>query len=105
MAVVLLAGMCHYDDASRVVWRNGHFEVDGSASEITFIKHKNMLYRKWSKVLVASSLNVVVCLVRLLLKVLELVNTSHDLHGFFGFDRQMVAKSLGMSMPGPAQIA
>ncbi len=41
MIVVMFGGMCRYDDASHLMWRNIRFEADGSAFEIAFDKRKN----------------------------------------------------------------
>ncbi len=41
MAVGMFDGMCHYDDASGLLWSNIRFEADGRAFEITFDKRKN----------------------------------------------------------------
>jgi hypothetical protein len=41
MAIVMFGGMCRYDDAPGLLWRNVSFEEDGSAFEITFDKRKN----------------------------------------------------------------
>ena len=51
IAVVMFGGMCRYDDASGLMWRNIRFEADGSAFEITFDKRKNSQYREGNKVL------------------------------------------------------
>ena len=64
--IVMFGGMCHYDDASGLLWSNIRFEADGSAFEITFDKRKNAQLRQGNKVLVASSPLSSVCHVRLL---------------------------------------
>ena len=66
MAVVMFGGMCRYDDASGLLWKNVRFEADGSGYELSFEKRKNAQYRQGNKVLVASSPLTSVCLVRLL---------------------------------------
>ncbi len=43
--VVMFGGMCRYDDASGLMWRNIRLEAYGSAFEITFDKRKNSQYR------------------------------------------------------------
>jgi hypothetical protein len=45
MAIVMFGGMCQYDDASGLLWRNVRFEADGSGYELSFDKHKNAQYR------------------------------------------------------------
>ncbi len=45
MAVVMFGGMCRYDDASGLLWRNVRFEEDGSGFELSFDKRKNAQYR------------------------------------------------------------
>ena len=44
MAVLMFDGMCRYDDASGLKWRNVCFLEDRSAYELTFDKHKNAQY-------------------------------------------------------------
>jgi hypothetical protein len=41
ISVVMFDGMCRYDDASGLKWRNIRIEADGSAFKITFDKRKN----------------------------------------------------------------
>ncbi len=41
MAVVVIGGMCRYDDASGLQWKNARFVEDGNGFEITFDKRKN----------------------------------------------------------------
>ncbi len=41
MVVVMFGGMCRYDDAPRLLWRNVRFEADGSGFEFAFDKLKN----------------------------------------------------------------
>jgi hypothetical protein len=41
MAVVMFKGMCGYDDASRLHWRNVQFELDGNSFHHSFEKRKN----------------------------------------------------------------
>ena len=41
MAVVMIDGMCRYDDASGLQWKNVRFVEDGSGFEVTFNKRKN----------------------------------------------------------------
>ncbi len=67
IAVVMFGGMCRYDDASGLLWRNVRLVEDGSGFEISFDKRKNAQVRQGNKVLVASSPLAVVCPVRLLL--------------------------------------
>ena len=55
MAVVMFGGVCRYDDASRLMWRNVRFLENGSGFEITFEKRKNAQFRQGNKVMVSSS--------------------------------------------------
>jgi hypothetical protein len=41
MAVVMFGGMCRYDDARGLQWRNIRFVEEWSGFEITFDKRKN----------------------------------------------------------------
>jgi integrase len=104
MAIVMFGGMCRYDDASGLLWRNVRFEEDGSAFEITFDKRKNAQYRQGNKVLVASSPLSAVCPVRLLRELQIYTGGSEDLHIFRGFNGRLVAKSPRTTAPGPKQI-
>ncbi len=54
IAVVMFGGIFRYDDASRLLWANIHFEADGSAFEITLDKHKDAQFRQGNKVLATS---------------------------------------------------
>ncbi len=49
MAVLMFGGMCRYDDASGLQWRNVRFLEDRSAYESTFDKRKNAQYRQGNK--------------------------------------------------------
>jgi hypothetical protein len=104
MAIVMFGGMCRYDDASGLLWRNVRFEEDGSAFEITFDKRKNAQYRQGNKVLVASSPLSAVCPVRLLRELQIYTGGSEDLHIFRGFNGRLVAKSPRTTAPGPKKI-
>ncbi len=55
MAVVMFGGMCRYDDASRLQWKNVRFVEDGGGFEVTFDKRKNAQFRQGNKVLVAAN--------------------------------------------------
>ncbi len=67
IALVIFGGMCRYDDASGLLWRNVRFVEDGSGFKVPFDKRKNPQFRQGNKLLVASSLLAVVCPVRLLM--------------------------------------
>ncbi len=45
MAVVMFGGMCRYDDASGLLWKNVRFEADGNGYELSFEKRRNAQYR------------------------------------------------------------
>jgi toxin YhaV len=46
MDVVMFSGMCRYDDASGLMWRNIRLEADGSAFKITFDNRMHSEYRQ-----------------------------------------------------------
>jgi hypothetical protein len=46
MAVLMLGGMCRYDDASGLMWRNARFLEDGNGFKLAFDKRKNGQYRQ-----------------------------------------------------------
>jgi hypothetical protein len=83
---------------------NIRFEMDGSASEITFDKRKNAQFRQGNKVLVASSPLSAVCPMRLLRELKSYMGGSEGLHVFRGFNGRLVAKSLRSTSPGPKKI-
>ena len=66
MPVVMFGGMCRYDDASRLLWRNFRFLEERSGYEIPIDKRKNANFRQINKVLVISSSLAAVCPWRLL---------------------------------------
>jgi integrase len=105
MAVVMFGGMCRYDDASGLLWRNIRFEADGSAFEITFDKRKNAQFRQGSKVLVAASPSAVVCPVRMLRELESFTGDAESLPVFRGFNGRLAAKSPRLTAPGPRKIA
>ena len=41
MAVVVFGGICRYEEASGLIWRNVRFAKDGSGFEISFDKRKS----------------------------------------------------------------
>ena len=101
MAVIMFGGMCRYDDASSLLWSNIRFEADGSAFELTFDKRKNAQFRQGNKVLVASSPQSVV---RLLRELKTYTGGSEGLHVFRGFNGRLVAKSPRSTTPGQKKI-
>ena len=105
MAVIMFGGMCRYDDASGLLWKNIRFVGDGSGFEITFEKRKNAQYRQGNKVLVASCPLAVVCPMRLLRQLSGYIGGGEDLHVFRGFNGRLVAKSPGLTVPGPDKIS
>jgi integrase len=100
----MFGGMCRYDDASGLMWRNIRFEVDGSAFEITFDKRKNCQYRQGNKVLVTALPNAAVCPVRMLQRLRVYTGGAEGLYVFRGFNGRLVNKSPGSTAPGPAKI-
>jgi hypothetical protein len=104
MTVVMFGGMCRYDDASCLLWRNVRFVEDGSGFEITFDKRKNAQYHQGNKVLVAAFPLAVVCPLRLVLGLREFTGGSEDLFIFRGFNGRLVAKSPSKTAPGPERI-
>jgi integrase len=105
ISVVMFGGMCRYDDASGLKWRNIRFEADGSAFEITFDKRKNCQYRQGNKVLVSALPHAAVCPVRLLQRLRAYTGGAEELYVFRGFNGRLVAKSPGRTAPGPLQIS
>jgi hypothetical protein len=66
IVVVMFGGMCRFDDASGLMWRNIRLDADGSAFEITFDKRNNSQSHQGNKVLVTALPNAAVCLERML---------------------------------------
>jgi integrase len=104
MAVVMFGGMCRYDDASGLQWKNVRFVEDGSSFEITFDKRKNAQFRQGNKVLVSANPSATVCPVRLLRELYALTGGSEDLFVFRGFNGRLVAKRSRSTAPGAAKI-
>jgi integrase len=104
MAVVMFGGMCRYDDASGLQWRNVRFVEDGSGFEITFDKRKNAQFRQGNKVLVAANPSATVCPLRMLRELRIFTGGSEDLFIFRGFNGRLVAKRPGSTAPGPDKI-
>ena len=101
MAIVMLGGMCPYDDASGLLWRNVRFKEDGGEFKISFDKRKNVQYLQGNKVLVASSPLSAVYPVRVLHELQIYTGRSNDLYIFRGFNGRLVAKSPRTTAPGP----
>ena len=104
MAVVMFGGMCQYDDASGLLWRNVRFDEDGRGFEIFFDKRKHAQYRQGNIVLVASSPLLVICPMRLLRVLKTFTDGLEDQHVFRGFNRRMVAKCPRSTAPGTKKI-
>ena len=90
---------------ARLMWRNVRFAADMRGFELSFDKHKNAQYIQDNKVLGASSSLVVVCSVRLTMKLGIFTGGSEDLLVFLGFNGQMLAKSPRTAAPRPERIA
>jgi len=93
MTVGMFGGICMYDDAPRLVWRNVRFEADGSEFRRFFDKRRNTQHRQGKKVLVAASPLAVVCSVGWMWELQVYTGVSEDIHVFRGFNGRMVAKS------------
>ena len=104
MVVVMFGGMCRYDDASRLMWRNVRFLENGSGFEITFEKRKNAQFRQGNKVMVSSSPLTTVFPLRLLMGLRGFTGGSEDLFIFRGFNGRLVARSPASTAPGPSRI-
>jgi integrase len=104
IVVVMFGGMCRYDDASCLMWRNIRLEADGRAFEITFDKRKNSQYRQGNKVLVTPLTNVAVCPARVLQRLRVYIGGVEGLYVFRGFNGRLVSKSPGSTAPGPTKI-
>ncbi len=104
MVVVMFGGMCRYDDAPRLLWRNVRFLEDGSGFEIIFEIRKNAQFRQGNKVMVASSPLAVVCPLRLLMGLRRVTDESEDMCIFRGFNGRLVAESHASTAPGSLRI-
>jgi len=65
-AVVMFGGMCIYDDASRLRWRNVRFEPDGVSFHLSFEKRKNAKSMQGNRVTVVAAISGPVCPLKLL---------------------------------------
>jgi hypothetical protein len=104
MAVVMFGGMCRYDDASGLRWKNVRFVEDGSGFEIAFDKRKNAQLCQGNKVLVAANPSAAVCLVRLLRDLRIFTGGSEDVFIFRGFNGRLVSKKMRSTAPWPKKI-
>jgi integrase len=104
IAVVMFGGMCRYDDASGLVWRNIRFEADGSVFKISFDKRNNSQYRQVNKVLVTALPNAAIYQARMLRRLRVYTGGADGLYVFRGFNGRLVNKSPGSNAPGPAKI-
>ncbi len=86
IVVVMFGGMCRYDDASGLMWRNLRLEADRSAFEITFDKRKSSQYRQGNKVLVTTLPNAGVRPVRMLQRLRVYTGGAEGLYVFRGFN-------------------
>ena len=93
LAVLMFGGMCRYDDAPGLQWRNVRFLEDRSAYELTLDKRKSAEFRQEKKAMVASVPLVVTCPVLLMLTLKEHTNGSEDMFVFHGFIGRLVSKT------------
>ncbi len=61
MAVVMFGGMCRYDDASRLRWRNVEFEPNRISFHISFDKRKSAQFKQGNRVIVVAATSGPVC--------------------------------------------
>jgi hypothetical protein len=66
MAVVMFGGMCRYNDASHLRWRNVTIESDGVSFHLSFEKRKNAQFMQGNRVTVAVVTEGPVCPLMLL---------------------------------------
>ncbi len=93
MVVVMSGGMCRYDDASRLRWRNVQFELDGSNFHLSFEKRKNAQFWQGHRVNVVAVTSGLVCPYKLLEMMRRHTGESDDAFVFRGFDGRLVKKS------------
>jgi hypothetical protein len=104
MTILMFGGMCRYEDASGLQWRNVRFLQDRSAYALTFDKRKNAQYRQGNKVMVASAPLAVVSPVRLMLALKKHTGGSEDMFVLRGFIGRLVSKTPGRTAPGPERV-
>jgi len=104
VAIVMFGGMCRYDDASGLLWRNVRVEKEGSGYELSFDKRKKAQCRQGNKVLVDSSPLSAVCPVRLMRELQIYTGGSENLYIFREFSGMLVAKSPRTTAPGTKKI-
>jgi len=99
MAVGMFGGMCRYDDAIRLRWRNVQFEADGNNFHLSFEKKKDTQYGQGNRVIVVAAPSGSMCP----LKLLEIMRThtgeSEDAYVFRGFNGRLVKKSPDKTSP------
>ncbi len=102
MAVVMFGGVCRYDDASHLRWRNVQFDADGSNFHLSFEKRKNAQFRQGNRVTVAAVDSGPVCPLKLLEMMRRHTGESEDAFVFRGFNGRLVKKSPERISPGNA---
>ena len=100
MAVVMFGGMCRYDDASHLRWRNVKFDSDGSCFHLSFEKRKNAQFRQGNRVTVAAATSGPVCPFKLLEMLYVHTGREEDAFVFRGFNGRLVKKSPERTSPG-----
>ena len=93
MAVVMFGGMCKYDDASRLRWRNVQFEPDGNSFRLSFEEKKNAQFRQGVRVTVVVTTSGPACPHKLVEVMRRHTGEKHDSCVFRGFNGRMVKKS------------
>jgi hypothetical protein len=86
MMVIMLGGICRYDDALGPLRSNIRFESDGSGFEINFDKRKKAQFRQGNKLLVTSSPFAAVYPMRLMRELQMSTGGAVDVHVFRGFN-------------------
>ena len=86
MPVVMFGGMCKYDDANRLRWRNVQFEPNVSNFHISLEKRKNSQCRQGNRVTVAAATLGPMCPMKLLDMMRRYTRKSEDAFVFQGFN-------------------
>jgi len=105
MAVVMFGGMCIYNDANRLRWRNITIEPDGNSFHLYFEKRENAQYRQGNRVTVAAATEGPVCpLILLRMMIIHTGGVSDDAFVIRGFNGRLVRRSQERTSPGDAFI-
>ena len=100
MAAVMFGGMCMYDDANRLRWRNVQFESDDNTFRLSFEKMKNAQFMQGNHGTVATATSGPMFRLKLLEIMRMHTRENDDAFVFRGVNGRLVKKSRERTSPG-----